>query len=1117
MTGKNRKSELFRSGVLFLILIATLLLVSPDAVQGRSLYVIANINASPSPIRAYDIQDDTLVYQATYYVPSYAGGAVGLAIDSDAEYLFVTYENSNVIQLVDAKTMTSAGSTTAPGAGNLAGIVVDHDKNKVYTVDRSTNHLYVYSWDATNKILTNDVTASPYYIPLSGVSRAHGIALDEFNDLLYLCDLTTTIKIFNTADWSSAGNITLGQGQGAMAVAVDVKRGYVYTGNAYPGYGSLGLLSQYDLNTNTEKTVNISTLTHVSSDNVVGIAVDQTTGVVYITTGDQGYGGSDKIVVFDKNLNELAGDSSGDIGDPTGVCVPIADVSYNPLNLSKDHGISDGLVAAGEEITYQICFDNPNTDRYVNLGSVANDDSDAEYVTLLDHLPLEVDFVSAGDGGQYDSSSHTVSWGGTIEAGASQKCVQLKVKVQSDVPVDTEIINSVTIDSENTPPTTTTCTATVTEKSKPEPVQQYFLLAQVIGGNGTVVPTGGLYTHGDVVNLLATPAVGYAVKAWTGTNNNASTGNSNAVTMNGPKNVTVEFFALPVICQLTTSVDSGSGTITPVPGVHSYNYGEQVTLTAQPDTGWLVQSWIQDGVAHPTEATSYMVSMDTNKTVAVSFAAVPVTLTTAVIAGNGTIIPASGQHIYGMGITVEATAQPATGWRVKSWTENGVLHTTTDTTYSVVMDGDKTLDVVFEPEQYTLTTSVAGGSGTINPAPGTYTYDSGTVVTVAAAPGQYSQVQSWTENGSVYTATDTSYVVTMNSDKAVAVSFQQQPVELSYDIIAGNGVIPQTSGLYSMGMTVPLSVTPAEGYCVRAWSGTNDDSSTATTNAVFMDSDKEVTVELAAVVDTEKCRITLGRSSTVGTLQVSGNFTATQEELASAQAVYIRIWSPSGFDFPADPIDFDDDDVKNGKYNYSQNIGKGDPADISSFKFDLNKGTFSLQIKNLDMAGMMNPIYADIEIGDYVGVAQICEDAADGGYVPVSLSQGQADQLHSRKACVTKGKQEQSDTLVLLGDIALAQPDVDLTDVDVNITWCDLVFTIPAGSFKVIKGTKYGCTNANISPSGTATATIDLGAGTYSITLRKVSITQCQCCTATLGISFAGFSETVELHSQQAN
>jgi hypothetical protein len=509
--------------------------------------------------------------------------------------------------------------------------------------------------------------------------------------------------------------------------------------------------------------------------------------------------------------------------------------------------------------------------------------------------------------------------------------------------------------------------------------------------------------------------------------------------------------------------------------------------------------------------------MDTDKTVAVNFAAVPVTLTTAVIAGNGTIVPAPGQHIYGMGFTVDATAQPAAGWQVKSWTQDGVLHATTDTTYSVVMDGDKVLGVEFEPEQYTLTTSVAGGSGTINPAPGTYTYDSGTVVTVIAAPGQYSQVQSWTENGSVYTATDTSYVVTMDSDKAVAVKFQQQPVELSYDIVAGNGVIPQTSGLYSMGTTVPLSVTPAEGYCVRAWHGTNDDSSTATTNEVFMDSDKAVTVELAAEVETEKCRITLGRSSTVGTLQVSGNFTATQEELASAQAIYIRIWSPLGFDFPADPIDFDDDDVKNGKYNYSQNIGKGSPTGISSFKFDLNKGTFSLQIKNLDMAGMMNPIYADIEIGDYVGVAQICEDSIDGGYVPVLLSQGQADQLHSRKACVTKGKQEHSDTLVLQGDIALAQPDVDLTDVDVNITWCDQVFTIPAGSFEVIKGAKYGCTNADISPSGTATATIDLDAGTYSITLKKVSITQCQCCTATLGISFAEFNETVELHSQQAN
>ncbi len=179
------------------LLLLLLLVFGAGEASAKSMYVISSINSNPTPIQAYDIQGNNIVYQATYSVPRYGGGAVGLAIDTDSKFLFVTYEVSNVISLIDATTMTSQGTTTAPGASNLAGIVVDQDKQKVYTVDRSTNKLYVYSWNPVTKTLTLD---GGTYKLLPGVYQAHGIALDEVNDLLYVGDLTTTVKIFNTSD-----------------------------------------------------------------------------------------------------------------------------------------------------------------------------------------------------------------------------------------------------------------------------------------------------------------------------------------------------------------------------------------------------------------------------------------------------------------------------------------------------------------------------------------------------------------------------------------------------------------------------------------------------------------------------------------------------------------------------------------------------------------------------------------------------------------------------------------------------------------------------------------------------------------------------------------------------
>jgi hypothetical protein len=112
--------------------LALLLILCGSAASAKSVYVIANINQSPTPIRTYDIQGapQYLVFQATQNVPSFAGGAVGLGLDATSRKLFVTYEVSNVIQLLDATSFANLGTTSAPGASNLAGIVVDEARRQ---------------------------------------------------------------------------------------------------------------------------------------------------------------------------------------------------------------------------------------------------------------------------------------------------------------------------------------------------------------------------------------------------------------------------------------------------------------------------------------------------------------------------------------------------------------------------------------------------------------------------------------------------------------------------------------------------------------------------------------------------------------------------------------------------------------------------------------------------------------------------------------------------------------------------------------------------------------------------------------------------------------------------
>lgn len=448
-------------------------------VAAKSLYVITNINANPTPMETYDIQaaPTHLVFQATANVPALAGGAVGLALDEDSEKLFVTYEISNTIQLVDARTFAVLSQTTAPGAANLAGIAVDQGVSKVYTVDRNTNNLYVYSWVSSTNTLTLDGGAS---VTLAGVVQAHGIALDESRGRLYISDATsTTVRFFDTSTFGvtpvELGTIDLSaEGQTAQGIAIDSIRNILYTGNAYAAVGSLQKLVKYDLNTDTISSFTLPTV----NDNIVGVAVDEDTGNVYATTGNQASGGTDTLIVFDSNLNILKNDL-GDLGDPTGIVIPRAQISFNPLNLSKTD-ITDPI-SSGSDLTYMICYDNT-----ANAFAVNN-------ITITDDIPVGTAFVSAT--GSFSTTATQVIWSvPSLAAGAAQVCEDLVVNVTA---ADGSVItNKVVIDSDETPPTTQIETTDVTS-----------------GGTTVLIKgTGGGGSFGILSVMFAVLA---AVIAWT--------------------------------------------------------------------------------------------------------------------------------------------------------------------------------------------------------------------------------------------------------------------------------------------------------------------------------------------------------------------------------------------------------------------------------------------------------------------------------------------------------------------------------------------------------------------------------------------------------------------------
>ena len=172
---------------------------------------------------------------------------------------------------------------------------------------------------------------------------------------------------------------------------------------------------------------------------------------------------------------------------------------YNPeLKVAKTDGVTDAK--PGDTLTYKIDYEN------YGYGAADN-------IKIVDKLPDFVSYVSATDGGVYDSATHTVTWNlGTLNVGQKG---QVAVTVKLDPVFEagtTPLTNGVSIStttpgeldpSDNTATDTTNVFAkvelSIAKKAAPEPVDAGANLTYTV--DWTV--GGDAYSHGvKVVDTL---------------------------------------------------------------------------------------------------------------------------------------------------------------------------------------------------------------------------------------------------------------------------------------------------------------------------------------------------------------------------------------------------------------------------------------------------------------------------------------------------------------------------------------------------------------------------------------------------------------------------------------
>ena len=289
----------------------------------------------------------------------------------------------------------------------------------------------------------------------------------------------------------------------------------------------------------------------------------------------------------------------------------------------------------------------------------------------------------------------------------------------------------------------------------------------------------------------------------------------------------------------------GSGTVDPPEGSRRYVGGTRIILTATPADGYEFSRWTGD--FESTEARVEII-MDSDKRITAVFAqsSIKYTLTVEVV-GNGTVVPAVGDHEYSSESRVEVTATPARGWAFDHW--EGDLSSALDHEW-ITMNADKQIRAVFVEQGPPQTLRIyVKGNGTTDPAPGAHQYPRDEVVPVSATPDLGYMFVRW--EGNLPPTAPASTTIQMTSNKSITAVFE--PDEFDYTLavgVAGGGTVevePPSDcpscepGYYRYheGEVVTATAVPDSEHVFDYWHGALTSSENPAT--IIMDSDKSIT------------------------------------------------------------------------------------------------------------------------------------------------------------------------------------------------------------------------------------------------------------------------------------
>ena len=211
---------------------------------------------------------------------------------------------------------------------------------------------------------------------------------------------------------------------------------------------------------------------------------------------------------------------------------------------------------------------------------------------------------------------------------------------------------------------------------------------------------------------------------------------------------------------------------------------------------------------------------------------------------------AVGEYIAGE--LINLTATPDTGWHVVSWAGTDDDNLTTITNTLTMPASDHTVTVTYEEDSpicyaLTLTHTGSGSDPVVDPTNSagcnTSMYTANEAISLTALPDSGWHISSWSGTDDDASTAVTNTLTMPANNHSVAVNYEED-APACYELTlthSGEGSDPIASpthstncpiGQYLASEAVNLTASPASGWHVASWFGTDDDNSSAISNTV---------------------------------------------------------------------------------------------------------------------------------------------------------------------------------------------------------------------------------------------------------------------------------------------